>query len=100
MSLQSVVVEQGTDVLINVTVDANPAATIVWLFNGQQLELNDKFSLQEDTVSLSIVGSAMEDSGNWTIVANNGIDAETRLNVKLEVTPPRIPVEVSYSIQR
>merc|ERR1719357_822880 len=42
-----------------------------------------------------IVSAVMDDTGNWTLVANNGIKTESRHSFHLEVTPERVPVQVS-----
>ena len=94
------VTENGKDALLQISVDANPPATISWEFEGEavQLENIDEQSgrtiLKLEDGSLKIIKTTLNDAGIWTVVADNNLGQIARKNVLLEVTPERMPIMV------
>ena len=85
--------EKGLDALFQIAVDANPPATISWEFKGEPVTLDDHVDQLEDG-SLKIIKATMDDTGNWTVLADNKVGDMARGIISLEVTPERIPVTV------
>lgn len=95
---KEVIIEKGQDVIINISVDANPPAEISWEFEGEivaldhQSDQSGKIISQLEDGSLKIVKATIEDTGNWTVVADNHLGHIVRKTISLEVTPERMPV--------
>lgn len=58
VQIQEVVVEENSDVVFEVSYEANPPATTMWKYNGAELEMSEKMS-REESGSLKIAGATM-----------------------------------------
>ena len=85
--------EEGLEALLSVNVEANPSPTISWIKDEQDIVLDDRIS-QLENGSLLISAASLDDTGNWTISAENGLGSVTR-HIVLSVHPSRVPIEVS-----
>ena len=68
-----------------------------WQFEDEKVEYSDRISKLLDG-SLRIASAEMNDTGSWTIVADNRLGQVARKQVALKVHPNQMPIEVS-SIQ-
>ena len=88
--------EQSTS--ISVTIDANPVASVDWLFNGAPIdsegEGGNQKKLENESRVLTIPAATMGDAGVYTVVADNGIGQAVQTDVELVVTPKTYPIEV------
>ena len=83
--------------------DANPAPTIKWLVNNEELDLEtEPFEGEEvprvhllQDGSLKIVTSEIEDSGVYTVTADNGVGSMARKQATLKVHPSKMPIKVT-----
>ena len=90
------VVEENQDAIFEVTVEANPPPTVEWKFKDMKLNV----SAEDDRMSklpggsLKIKGALMDDSGVYTILADNGLGQIARNQITLKVHPSKLPIEV------
>ncbi len=93
------ITEKGHDALFQIAVDANPPATISWEFKGEPVTLDamddqsGRIVHQLEDGSLNITKAVLDDTGNWTVLADNKLGEVVRATISLEVTE-RIPVTV------
>ena len=87
--------EEGHEVLLEVKVEANPDPTITWKKDEQEITFDDRIS-QLENGSIFISEASLDDSGNWTIIADNGLGKVERKQIHLSVHLSRVPIEVSY----
>ena len=80
-----------------VMVEANPPPTIIWQFKDQDLEMEGRLEKMPGG-SLKIEPASMEDSGVYTIIADNGIGQVARNQITLKVHPSKMPIEVRFFI--
>ena len=73
--------------------EANPPPKIVWQKDGKDVVFDERIVLLENG-SLHISPSEMDDTGTWTIVADNGLGQKARKQVTLKVFPSRLAIEV------
>ena len=84
------------EAILRVSVEANPLPEISWEFEGTAILVSgeDGRFLQLPDGSLKLNVATLNDSGTWTVLADNGYGQVARKEVALEVTPSRMPVEV------
>jgi len=87
------VVEEEFEALLDVTVEANPPPTIIWQKDGKDVILDERIVLLENG-SLHISTSELDDTGTWTIIADNRLGQKARKQVTLNVYPSRLAIEV------
>ncbi len=80
--------------------EANPPPVVVWQFNGRPIFPKEadspdaeRFSQLAD-FSLRISPAKMNDSGVYTVTADNGLGNVARKQVTLKVQPSRMPIQV------
>ena len=92
------IVEVGYDALLQISVTSNPPSKITWEFNEILVDLESmdegrSFSQLEDG-SLQLIQATLDDTGNWTVIADNYLGQIERKQIMLEVTPHRRNVTV------
>lgn len=92
-------VEETTTATMNVTVQANPQATVSWQLNGTDIAVDDRVT-QTDDGSLVISRSSFDDSGIYTARADNGLGGAASVRIELKVQPSRMAIEVKLSFFR
>jgi hypothetical protein len=90
------VIEEEFSALINVTIEANPPPTIAWQKDGEEAVFDERI-VHLDNGSIHISTAKMDDSGTWTIIADNGLGQKARKQVTLKVFPSRMDIEVRIS---
>jgi len=88
------VIEEEFSALINVTIEANPPPTIAWQKDGEEAVFDERI-IHLDNGSIHISTAKMDDSGTWTIIADNGLGQKARKQVTLKVFPSRMDIEVN-----
>lgn len=91
-------VEETTTATINISVDANPQATVRWQLNGTDIAVDDRVT-QTDDGSLVISMSNFDDSGIYTALADNGLGEVASVRIELKVQPSRMAIEVKPSFE-
>ena len=93
-----VITEDGKEAVLPIKVDANPPPEISWEFQGNVVNVDEeKFEKLADG-SLKIKIATLNDTGTWTVIADNNLGQIARKIIALEVTPERIPLTVCLSI--
>ena len=93
LSQQVLEVEETTKATFNISVDANPKATITWHLNNTQIVADDRVT-QSDDGSLIITNTTFDDSGIYNAVADNGLGEAASVGIQLIVHPSRMAIEV------
>lgn len=80
-------VKAGSSVALKVDVSGIPSPSVSWRLNGEILEKSDRLSIETtpDYSTLSIKNAVIEDTGVYTIVAENVVGkavADFEVNVK------------------
>ena len=57
----------GSDVTVNCEAEGFPIPEISWFVNGNQISDSDKFRLNKETGSLTIIDASMEDDGRYLL---------------------------------
>ena len=92
--------EEGQDIILKITLEANPLVKVTWYFKGEILDLDhsDRTSFSStDHVSLSISQVLISDSGVYTVMADNGHGPPARKQIVLKVNPSRVPIKVTIN---
>ncbi len=93
--------------MLSVSVEANPPPTIKWRMNGAELDAPLVVSEKAASAaglrvarlpggSLMISPASLDDSGVYTVLADNGLGQVARRQVTLKVYPSRMPIEVQW----
>lgn len=85
--------EEGFEAIFSVNVEANPPPKVSWLKDGSEASLDERIS-QLENGSLHFASTELNDTGTWTIVADNGLGQVARKQIALKVHPSRMPIEV------
>ena len=86
-------VEEATTATLNISVEANPRATIRWQLNGTDIILNDRVT-QTDDGNLIILKLSFDDTGIYTAFADNGLGEAASVSLELKVQPSRMDIQV------
>ena len=98
VSLKVLEVEETTTATINISVEANPQATVSWQLNVTDITLDDRVTRTDDG-SLVISSSSFADSGIYTASADNGLGEAASVLIELKVQPSRMAIEVKPSLE-
>ena len=102
--LQNITVEVKKEVILQISVNSNPLSQISWEFNGEAVEVGDTEASDGRSVSQMVDGSlkltqvSMDDTGTWTVIANNDVESVVSKDIFLEVTPERTNITVGKYI--
>ncbi|XP_018309584.1 uncharacterized protein [Mycetomoellerius zeteki] len=91
--ITGIIVDQGTDVVLEGTIDGFPQPTILWSKNGQELILKDniKISYVHNHVKLDLKNVNAKDAGRYTCTVSNDVGSASStadLVVKKTIFPP------------
>ncbi|XP_018338023.1 PREDICTED: titin-like isoform X4 [Trachymyrmex septentrionalis] len=91
--ITGIIVDQGTDVVLEGTIDGFPQPTILWSKNGQELTLKDniKISYAHNHVKLELKNVNAKDAGRYTCTVSNDVGTTSStadLVVKKTIFPP------------
>ncbi|XP_024868428.1 muscle M-line assembly protein unc-89-like isoform X5 [Temnothorax curvispinosus] len=91
--ITGMIVDQGTDVVLEGIIDGFPPPTILWSKNGQELTLKDniKTSYAHSHVKLELKNVNVKDAGRYTCKVSNDVGSASStadLVVKKTIFPP------------
>ncbi|XP_018360288.1 PREDICTED: titin isoform X3 [Trachymyrmex cornetzi] len=91
--ITGIIVDQGTDVVLEGIIDGFPQPTILWSKNGQELTLKDniKISYAHNHVKLELKNVNVKDAGRYTCTVSNDVGTASStadLVVKKTIFPP------------
>ncbi|XP_071560873.1 uncharacterized protein [Temnothorax nylanderi] len=91
--ITGMIVDQGTDVVLEGIIDGFPPPTILWSKNGQELTLKDsiKTSYAHNHVKLELKNVNVKDAGRYTCKVSNDVGSASStadLVVKKTIFPP------------
>ncbi|KAG7188138.1 hypothetical protein KM043_013359 [Ampulex compressa] len=90
--ITGMIVDQGTDIVLEGMIDGYPQPTIIWSKNGQELKSTDfKTSYAHNHVRLELKNVNVKDAGRYTCTANNEVGSASStadLVVKKTIFPP------------
>lgn len=88
------VVEEDQEAWLQISVEANPPPTVKWFFNKEPV-LDDERVKKIADGSLKIMPAQMNDSGIYTVTADNGVGQPARKQITLKVHPSKMPIQVT-----
>ncbi|XP_011705984.1 PREDICTED: uncharacterized protein LOC105461199 isoform X2 [Wasmannia auropunctata] len=89
--ITGMIVDQGTDVVLEGIIDGFPQPTILWSKNGQDLKDNIKTSYVHNHVKLELKNVNVKDAGRYTCTVSNDVgraSSTADLVVKKTIFPP------------
>ena len=78
--------------MFQIKVDSDPPSQISWQFGGEPVATDRTTQLEDG--SLKLTQATLEDTGNWTVQADNNLGALAREDIMLTVNPERINITV------
>jgi len=92
---KDVKVLQNQNGQITFELDDSTRYNLTWLFNGNPLELSNKYSVQTKVqINFNITKANVNDSGTYTAVIDNGID-KLVIPVKIAVQGRQFQISIS-----
>lgn len=85
----------GQTGLLHCAASGNPEPNIIWLKNGQKLELGNKFRILNAGKQLQINASKSEDSGRYTCMATNSVGS-TDMDLFLSVMGKFLKIKLKF----
>ena len=78
--------------MFQIKVDSDPRSQISWQFGGEPVATDRTTQLEDG--SLKLTQATLEDTGNWTVQADNNLGTIAREDIMLTVNPERINITV------
>ena len=78
--------------MFQIKVDSDPPSQISWQFGGEPVATDRTTQLEDG--SLKLTQATLEDTGNWTVQADNNLGTLAREDIMLTVNPERINITV------